>query len=116
MLYGGQNIYVYTDHKNNTFNNLHILKNPQANAVCEQMHQSIGNSLRVLQQWNPPARLHDTHALDAALANAMYAMHASFHSGLQTSPGALAFHCNMVMNISLMSDLTLVQAESTATD
>jgi hypothetical protein len=39
----------------------------------------------------------------------MYAMHASFHSGIHTTPGALAFHCNMVMNIPMMSDLTLVQ-------
>jgi hypothetical protein len=39
----------------------------------------------------------------------MYATHASFHSGLQTTPGALAFHSNMVMNIPLMSDLMLVQ-------
>jgi hypothetical protein len=47
------------------------------------MHQSIGDSLRVLRQWNPPAGLNDTHALgDAALANAMYATRASFHSGL----------------------------------
>jgi hypothetical protein len=73
------------------------------------MHQSVGNSLRVLSQWNPPSGLNDAHALvDAALANAMYATRASFHSGLQT-PGALAFHCDMVMNIPLMSDLTLVQ-------
>jgi hypothetical protein len=56
------------------------------------------------------SRLNDAHALvDAALANTMYATRASFHSGLHTTPGALAFHCNMVMNIPLMSDLTLVQ-------
>jgi hypothetical protein len=47
--------------------------------------------------------------VDAALANAMYTMCASFHRGLQTTPGVLAFHCNMVMNIPLMSDLMLVQ-------
>jgi hypothetical protein len=74
------------------------------------MHQSVCNSLRVLWQWNPPAGLNDVHALvDAALANAMDTTHASFHSGLQTTPGALAFHHDMVMNIPLMSDLTLVQ-------
>jgi hypothetical protein len=74
------------------------------------MHQSVGNSLRVLKQWNPPAGLNDTHALlDAALANAMYATRASFHIGLKTTPGALAFHRDMVMNIPLMSDLMLIQ-------
>jgi hypothetical protein len=85
-------------------------KNPQANSICKWIHQSVGNSLRVLQQWNPPVGLNDAHALvDAALANAMYATCASFHSGLQTTPGALAFHCNTVMNIPFMLDLTLVQ-------
>jgi transposase InsO family protein len=66
-------------------------KNPQANVICKRMHQSVGNSLRMLQQWNPPTGLNDAHALlDAALANAMCASCASFHSGLQTTPGALA--------------------------
>jgi hypothetical protein len=72
-------------------NNIQSCCNTTKNAICEQMHQSVGNSLRVLQQWNPPAGLNNAHALvDAALANAMYAMGASFHSGLQTTPGALA--------------------------
>jgi transposase InsO family protein len=97
-------------HHNNIQSCCTTTKNPQANAICKQMHQSIRNSLKVLQQWNSPAGLNNTHALvDATLANAMYATHASFYSGLQTTPGALAFHCNMVMNIPLMSDLTLVQ-------
>jgi hypothetical protein len=47
--------------------------------------------------------------VDAALANAMYTTCASFHSGLKTTPGALAFHHDMVMNIPLMSDLMLIQ-------
>jgi hypothetical protein len=73
------------------------------------MHQSVGNSLRVSRQWNPPAGLNDAHALvDAALANAMYATCASFHNGLQTTPGALAFHHDIVMNIPLLSDLMLI--------
>jgi hypothetical protein len=101
-------------HCNNIQSRCTTTKNPQANAICEWMHQSVGNSLQVLQQWNPPAGLNDAHALvDAALANAMYAMCASFHSGIQTTPGALAFHCDMVMTIPMMSDLTLVQSTTT---
>jgi hypothetical protein len=97
-------------HHNNILSHCTTTKNPQANAICERMHQSVGNSLRVLKQWNPPAGLNDAHALvDAALANAMYAMRASFHNGLKTTPGALAFHRNMVMYIPLMSDLMLIQ-------
>jgi transposase InsO family protein len=52
-------------------------KNPQANAVCEQMHQSaIGNTLRrVLQSMeNPPEGIvRGRDMVDTAIANAMYA-------------------------------------------
>jgi hypothetical protein len=97
-------------HCSNIQSHCSTTKNPQANAICEQMHQSVGNSLRVLRQWNPPAGINDAHALvDAALANAMYATRASYHTGLQTTPRALAFHHDMGVNIPLMSDLTLIQ-------
>jgi hypothetical protein len=92
-------------HHNNIQTHCTTTKNPQANAICKWMQQSVDNSLRVLWQWNPPVGLNDVHALvDAAFANAMYAKCASFHSGLQTPPGALAFCHDMAMNIPLMSD------------
>jgi hypothetical protein len=28
--------------------------NPQSNAICERMHQIVGNSLRILRNWHPP--------------------------------------------------------------
>jgi hypothetical protein len=60
-------------------------KNSLENIMCKQMHQSFSTSLHVLHQWNPPAGLDNAHALvDAALAKAMYAIHASFHTSLKT--------------------------------
>jgi hypothetical protein len=83
----------------------------QANAICKRMHQAVGNSLRVLRQWTPPNHLDDAHLLiDTALANAMYATRGMFHSGLMTNPGALSFGHDMVMNIPLIADLTLIRA------
>jgi hypothetical protein len=38
----------------------------------------------------------------------MYATRATFHSGLMTTPGALSFSCDMVMNIPFVADLTLI--------
>jgi hypothetical protein len=59
------------------------LKNPQANAICKRMHEVVGNSLRGLKQWTPPNHLDDAHLLiDTALADAMYATRATFHSWL----------------------------------
>jgi hypothetical protein len=74
------------------------------------MHQAVGNSLCILKQWTPPNHLDDAHLLiDTALANAMYATRATFHSGLMTTPGALSFSCDMVMNIPFIADLTLIR-------
>jgi transposase InsO family protein len=85
-------------------------KNPQANVICERMHQSVGNSLRVLRRWIPPAGITDARQLvDTALANAMYATRASLHSALQMTPGALSFHRDMVLNIPLVADLNLIR-------
>ena len=50
------------------------VKSPQANATCERMHQSIGNTLRALHTLHPPEGLTELRQLvDQALSNAMYA-------------------------------------------
>jgi hypothetical protein len=38
----------------------------------------------------------------------MYATSASFHSGVNTTPGAMAFNQNMVLNITFVADLNLI--------
>jgi hypothetical protein len=50
-------------------------KNPQANSVCEQTHQTIGNSLPALSALHPPAgKQQDALRLvDTAVANAVCA-------------------------------------------
>ena len=84
-------------------------KNPQANSVCERMHQAIGNSLRALSTLHPPAGLADANQLvDTAIANAVFATCSMLHSTLQTTPGALAFSCNMVLDIPLIADLETI--------
>ena len=48
--------------------------NPQSNAICEHMHQSIGDILRVVLHTNPPQNMNDANqVMDNALATAMYA-------------------------------------------
>jgi transposase InsO family protein len=49
-------------------------KNPQANSICERMHQAIGNTLRVLSTMNPPRGTTSARQLvDTAVADAVYA-------------------------------------------
>ena len=81
-------------------------KNPQANAICERMHQSIGNMLRVFNTLNPPTGITNMQQLvDTAITNAVFAARATVHSALQTTPSGLAFGRIMVLDIPLVADL-----------
>ena len=80
-------------------------KNPQANAICERMHQTVGNILRTLLHGEPPRDV--TRAkdfIDEALSIAMHAMRTGVHTTLGSSPGSLVFHRDMFLNIPLIAD------------
>jgi hypothetical protein len=67
-------------------------KNPQSNAICERMHQTLTNVLRTLVQINPPQNMTQARdIIDDALATAMHAMQTTVAATLGSTPGALAF-------------------------
>ena len=85
-------------------------KNPQANSVCERMHQAVGNTLRVLSTMNPPRAATTARRLvDTALADTVFATRSAYSSALRTTPGGLAFGRDMVLNIPLITDLQQLQ-------
>jgi len=86
------------------------VKNPQSNAVCERLHQSIGNTLRVLN-YNPPPESEDEAAerVNTALQTAAYAARTAIHTTMQEAPGNLAFHRDMILNIPLMVDFEIIR-------
>jgi transposase InsO family protein len=85
-------------------------KNPQANSVCERMHQAIGNTLRVLSTMEPPQGVTQAEQLvDTAIAEVVYATRCTYHSALKTTPGGLAFGRDMILNIPLVTDLQQLQ-------
>jgi hypothetical protein len=47
--------------------------------------------------------------VDTAIADAVYATRCTLHSALGTTPGALAFHRDMILNIPLVADLQQIQ-------
>ena len=56
-------------------------KNPQSNAICERMHQTIGNVLRTLLHGEPPQNIANAKDyVDEALSIAMHAMRVGIHS------------------------------------
>ena len=85
-------------------------KNPQANSLCERMHQTVANSLRAMRQMNPPDGIQAaTQLVDTALANCLFAVRSTVHSALQASPGSLAFSRNMILDIRMIADWTPIQ-------
>ena len=80
-------------------------KNPQANAVIERQHETTGNILRTLL---PAMEADDVatalEAVDKALASTMHASRTAVHRTLQVSPGALAFHRDMLLPIPILAD------------
>jgi hypothetical protein len=86
-------------------------RNPQANSICERMHQVIGNALRVLSTMNPPEGIVEaTQLVDTAIANAMFAHRAAYSSAIQTTPGGLAFGHDMILAVPLIADLQMIRA------
>ncbi len=67
-------------------------KNPQSNAICEKMHQTITYVLRTLVHTNPPRNMTQARdIIDDALATAMHAMQTIVATTLGSTPSALAF-------------------------
>ena len=84
-------------------------RNPQANSVCERMHQTVGNILRTYIHTHPPRNLTEARALvDKALGVAQHAMRSTIHRALRVSPGALVFHRDMLLNLPLIANLLTI--------
>jgi hypothetical protein len=80
-------------------------KNPQANAVCERMHQTVGNVLRILLNSEPPQNITTAKEfVDEALTIAIHVMRAGIHTTLGSSPGSLVFNRDMFLNIPLIAN------------
>jgi len=85
------------------------VKNPQANAICERLHQTVANGLQALTHHNPPGDMNAaTLLVDTAISSASYAVRAAVHQTMKISPGALVFHRDMFLNIPVIADLHLL--------
>ena len=86
------------------------VKNPQANAICERLHQTVTKVLRPLLHIHPPQEVNEANLiLDTALQTASYSARAAIHHTLQSTPGALAFHRAMLLNIPFIADMQLLR-------
>jgi hypothetical protein len=91
------------------------VKNPQANAICERLHQTAANALLVLIHAHPPQNIDNTAFLiDTAPSTAACSARAATHSTLKISPGALIFHRDMMLDMPVIADLHLLQQQRQA--
>ena len=86
-------------------------RNPQSNGIIERVHQTIAQVIRVLIERNKPTNQDECDRLiEDALATAMHATRAAAHSQLEyCSPGSIAFHRDMVLNIPFHADLLMLR-------
>ena len=82
------------------------VRNPQANAVCERMHQTVANLISIFVHTNPPQTPQDAqNIVEDALASASHAYRSTIHTTLGISPGALVFNRDMLLDIPFVADL-----------
>ena len=85
-------------------------RNPQANAICERLHQTVANILRTIIIDNPPQHIDQaTSAMDHALSTAMHVTRCATSRTLGISPGALVFQRDMFLDLPIVADLVQIQ-------
>ena len=86
------------------------VKNPQSNAIIERVHKTMGDVLRVLLHTSPPETLNDTNRMvENALATVQHACRVAVNHTMRTSPGAMVFNRDMLLNIPLIANLEAIR-------
>ena len=73
------------------------VRNPQANAIVERVHQVIGNMIRTFELEDN--YLDEDDPWKGILSATAFAVRSTFHTTLQSSPGQLVFGRDMIFNI-----------------
>jgi hypothetical protein len=73
------------------------VRNPQANAIVERVHQVIGNIIQTFELENN--YLDDNDPWKGILSATAFAVRSTLHTTLQNTPGQLVFGRNMILNV-----------------
>jgi transposase InsO family protein len=74
-------------------------RNPQANAILERVHQTIGNIIRTFEIQESTEKDAHSDAIDGILAATMFAIRATYHTTMQATPAQLVFGRDVILNI-----------------
>jgi transposase InsO family protein len=73
------------------------VRNPQANAIVERVHQVIGNIIRTFELENN--YLDEKDPWKAILSATAFAVRSTYHTTLKSTPGQLVFGRDMILNV-----------------
>ena len=73
------------------------VRNPQANAIVERVHQVIGNIIRTFELENN--YIDEEDPWKGILSATAFAVRSTFHTTLRNTPGQLVFGRDMILNI-----------------
>ena len=82
-------------------------RNPQANAIIERVHQTIGNIIRSFQVQNLELDLDDPWS--DILAATMFAIRSTIHTTTQATPSQLVFGRDVILYIGFEADWQLIK-------
>ena len=86
------------------------VKNPQSNAMCERMHQTVANVLRIIMRTTTiSAYAQAEQIMDNALATVMHVTRCSVNHQMKTTPGALTYRRDMFIDVPLIADLVAIR-------
>ena len=84
------------------------VRNPQANAIVERIHQVLGNIIRTFElQEN---YLDEENPWKGILSAAAFAVRSTYHTTLQKTPGQLVFGRDMIFNVKHTANWEYIKA------
>ena len=87
-------------------------RNPQANAILERVHQTIGNIIRTFKVQDMV--LDDENPWDGILAATMFALRSTVHTTTQHTPTQLVFNRDSIINVPIEANWQLIKQRKQA--
>jgi hypothetical protein len=85
------------------------VRNPQANAIVERVHQVIGKIIHTFELENN--YLDDNDPWKGILSATAFAVRSTFHTTLQNTPGQLVFGRDMILNVKHEANWEYIRAQ-----